>query len=253
MRINFRQIMVVLTTILTITVNGLANALPINGMNTGEISDSFNVYFVPAGYVFAIWGVIYIGMILFAIYQASPKQAQNPRLMRIGWWVVVGNLANAAWIFFWHYQLFGWTLVFMLILLASLLFTYEGLRRDNEDTTHSEFWLASVSYSIYLGWISVATIANVSDVLDFYKWGQYGISAEAWMVIILAVVAALAWAMSIRRQDIAYLAVLLWAIFGITVNYPDAGIVTSATWVSFGVIMLAFIYAASKHFVTRKK
>lgn len=243
MKINLRQIMVLLTTILTITVNGLANALPINGMNTGEISDSFNVYFVPAGYVFVIWGVIYIGMLLFAFYQVSPKQQDNPRLARIGWWVVVGNLANAAWIFFWHYQLFGWTLVFMLILLATLLFTYEGLRQDNDNATRAEFWLASVPFSIYLGWVSVATIANVTDVLDFYKWGGFGISAEIWMVIILAVVAALAWIMSIRRQDVAYLAVLIWAIYGIIVKFPDAGIVTTGTWVSLCLIVLAFVYA----------
>ena len=243
MKINLRQIMVVLTTILTITVNGLANALPINGMNTGEISDSFNVYFVPAGYVFSIWGIIYIGMILFAIYQASPKQAENPRLARIGWWVVAGNLANAAWIFFWHYLLFGWTLVFMLILFVTLLFTYEGLRADNESATRSEFWLASVPYSIYLGWISVATIANVTDVLDFYNWGGFGIAPETWMLVILAVVAALAWAMAIRRQDVAYLAVLVWAIYGIIVKFPAAGIVTTGTWVSLGLIVLAFVYA----------
>ena len=243
MKINFRQIMVILTTILTITVNGLANALPINGMNTGEISDSFDVYFVPAGYVFAIWGIIYIGMILFTIYQASPKQADNPRLVRIGWWVVLGNLANAAWIFFWHYLLFGWTLVFMLLLLVTLLFTYEGLRKDNADATRTEFWLASVPYSIYLGWISVATVANVTDVLDFYGWGGFGISPETWMVVMLTVVAALAWLMSIRRQDVAYLAVLVWAIYGITVKFPVAGIVTSATWGALALIVVAFVYA----------
>ena len=243
MKINFRQIMVILTTILTITVNGLANALPINGMNTGEISDSFNVYFVPAGYVFSIWGIIYIGMILFTIYQASPKQADNPRLVRIGWWVVLGNLANASWIFFWHYLLFGWTLVFMLLLLVTLLFTYEGLRKDNADATRAEFWLASVPYSIYLGWISVATVANVTDVLDFYGWGGFGISPETWMVVMLTVVAALAWLMSIRRQDVAYLAVLVWAIYGITVKFPVAGIVTSATWGALALIVVAFVYA----------
>jgi hypothetical protein len=243
MKINFRRIMVVLTTILAITINILANALPINGLNTGEISDSFKVYFVPAGYVFAIWGVIYIGMILFAIYQATPQQRENPRLVRVGWWVVLGNLANTAWIFFWHYQLFGWTLLVMLTLLLSLLFTYGGLRKDNDDATRAEFWLVSIPFSIYLGWISVATIANVSDVLYYYNWNQFGLSAETWMLIILAVVAILAWAMSIRRQDVAYLAVLLWAVFGIAVKFPAAGIVTSGTWVTFIVIGLAFIYA----------
>jgi hypothetical protein len=243
MKINFRQIMVVLTTVLVITVNVLANTLPLNGLNTGEISDSFDVYFIPAGYVFSIWGVIYIGLILFAIYQASPKRIENPRFVRIGYWVVLGNLANAAWIFFWHYQFFGWSLVAMLTLLISLLFTYEGLRKKNDDPTPSEFWFASVPFSIYLGWISVATIANFSNVLYYYGWNQFGISAEAWMLIILAVVVALAWAMSIRRQDVAYLMVLLWAIFGITVKFPAVEIVTAGIWVSFILIALAFIYA----------
>lgn len=244
MKINLRQILVALTTILTITVNILANALPINGLNTGEISDSFDVYFVPAGYVFSIWGIIYIGMIAFAIYQATPKQRDNPRLARVGSWVILGNLANTAWIFFWHYQRFGWTLVAMLTLLVSLLFTYEGLRQNKQDAPRSEFWLASVPFSIYLGWISVATVANVSNVLDFFGWNQFGLSAETWMLIMLGIVAALAWAMSIRRKDVAYLSVLLWAIFGITVKFPAAGIVTTGTWISFGLIALAFIYAS---------
>ncbi|MCP4142742.1 MAG: tryptophan-rich sensory protein [Chloroflexi bacterium] len=243
MKITFRQIMVLLTTLLTITVNGLANALPINGMNTGEISDSFETYFVPAGYVFSIWGVIYIGLIAFAIYQALPAQRENPRLVRIGWWVVFSNLANAAWIFLWHYQIFGWTLVLMLTLLTTLLFTYEGLRQDNDNASRAEFWLASVPFSIYLGWISVATIANASDVLYYYGWGQFGISAEIWMVLILAMVAALAWAMSLRKNDIAYLAVFLWALFGIGVKFPQNGIVTTSIWIAFGLIALAFVWA----------
>ena len=170
---NFnRQISVILTTILTITINGLANALPLNGLTTGEISDSFETYFVPAGYVFSIWGLIYIGLIAFAIYQALPAQRENQRLARIGWWVVVGNLANAAWIFFWHYQIFALTVVAMVTLLVSLLFTYIGLRSDEDNIQPAERWFAQVPFSIYLGWISVATIANISDVLYFFNWGQ---------------------------------------------------------------------------------
>src|SRR5512135_3282915 len=94
-----RQLAVIVTVVGTLVVNGLANALPLNGLNTGQISDRFNVYFVPAGYVFAIWGLIYIGLIAFAIYQALPSQRANPRLRAIGWWIVLGGLANSAWIF----------------------------------------------------------------------------------------------------------------------------------------------------------
>src|SRR5512135_773426 len=106
MKISFRQIMVVLTILVTIAINLLADALPINGVTTAQVSDSFHVYFVPAGYVFAIWGIVYIGLIAYAIYQALPAQRENPRLRSISWWVVLGGLANCAWIYLWHYLVF---------------------------------------------------------------------------------------------------------------------------------------------------
>ena len=115
MKNNLRQISVVVVLLATIVINILANALPINGLGTGAISDNFNVYFVPAGYVFAIWGIIYIGLIAYAIYQALPSQKKNPRLQATGWWVVLGGLANTAWIFLWHYLQFVGTLGAMLM------------------------------------------------------------------------------------------------------------------------------------------
>lgn len=242
MKITFRQIAVLITTILTIIINGLANALPLNGLTTGEISDSFNTYFVPAGYVFSIWGLIYIGLIAFTIYQASPTQRDNPRFIKISWWVVTANLANAAWIFFWHYQIFALTVVAMLTLLVSLLNIYKGLSQKS-NASRLEFWLAAVPFSIYLGWISVATIANISDALYYFQWGQFSLSAETWMIVILAVVAALAWAVSLRERDIAYLAVLLWALAGIGVKFPENGIVTTSIWVTFVLVTLAFLWA----------
>src|SRR5512140_1095602 len=103
MKNTVRQILVVLTILATIVINILADALPINGLNTAAISDSFHVYFVPAGYVFSIWGLIYIGLIAYAIYQLLPAQKDNPRLRAAAWWMVLGGLANCAWIFLWHY------------------------------------------------------------------------------------------------------------------------------------------------------
>ena len=99
MKDRLRQIAVIVSIAGTIIVNALANTLPINGQNTGEVSDRFQVYFVPAAYVFSIWGLIYIGLIVFAIFQALPAQRENPRMRSIGWWVVLGGLANSAWIF----------------------------------------------------------------------------------------------------------------------------------------------------------
>ena len=241
-----RQMAVIITTLVTITVNGLANGLPLNGLNTGEISDRFQVYFVPAGYVFSIWGLIYLGLLAFTIYQALPAQRDNPRLVRIGWAVVIGNLANATWIFFWHYLLFPLSLLAMVVLLAALLFIYTRLEIGKRNVGALERWLVNIPFSVYLGWITVATIANTADVLDFVKWGQFGISDEAWMVIILFVVTLIAWIMSFTRKDIAYLSVLLWALAGIGVKFPQNGIVTTSVWAVFGLVAVAWLWALTQ-------
>jgi len=243
MKNTLRQLMVVLTILATITINILANALPINGLNTGQISDNFHVYFVPAGYVFAIWGIIYIGLIAYAVYQALPAQRLNPRLQATGWWVVLGGLANSMWIFLWHYQQFVATLGAMLILLATLIAVYLRLGIGQTKVTTGETWAVRVPFSIYLGWITVATVANISDVLDFVGWNQFGISDAVWMVIILGAVLVIAGLMNFLRRDVAYTAVLLWALAGIAARFPQEGIVTIATWVTFGLVAATLVAA----------
>ncbi len=233
-----RQLLVVLVVLATIVVNILANALPLNGLNTGEISDRFQVYFVPAGYVFSIWGLIYIGLIAYAVFQALPAQRENPRLQAIAGWAILGGLANIAWIFLWHYELFVGTLGAMLILLATLIAVYLRLGTGLTKVPPAETWAVRLPFSIYLGWISVATIANVTDVLDHLGWSQWELSDGTWMILILAVVVALAGLVNLTRRDIAYTAVLLWALAGIGVKFPHQGIVTLAIWVTFGLVAL---------------
>jgi hypothetical protein len=250
MKNTLRQWMVVLTVLVTITINVLANALPINGLNTGEISDNFHVYFVPAGYVFSIWGLIYIGLIAYAVYQALPGQKNNPRLQATGWWVVLGGLANSLWIFLWHYGQFVGTLGAMLILLATLIAVYLALGTGLTRVSAGETWAVRVPFSIYLGWITVATVANVTDVLDFVKWNAFGLPAATWMAIILAAVLVIAVLMNFTRRDVAYAFVLLWALAGIAVKFPSEGIVTIATWVTFALVALtlgsAFLFKLPK-------
>jgi hypothetical protein len=228
-----RQISVVLTILATIVVNVLANALPINGQNTGAISDRFQVYFVPAGYVFAIWGVIYIGLIAFAIFQALPSQRENPRLRAAGWWIALGGLANIAWIFLWHYEQFPLTLIAMLVLLGTLIIIYLGLDIGRSTVSKVETWAARVPFSIYLGWITVATVANVTSLLYFLNWDGFGIAPEVWMWIVLAVVLVIAALMNFSRRDIAYTAVILWALAGISVKHADVPVVAIPTWITF--------------------
>ncbi len=243
MKDTLRQISVILTILATIVVNALANALPINGQNTGQISDRFHVYFVPAGYVFSIWGLIYLGLIAFAIFQALPSQRENPRLRKVGWWIALGGLANIAWIFLWHYEQFPLTVIAMLVLLGSLILTYLQLDIGRGKVSTSEKWMAYLPFSIYLGWITVATVANITSVLDYLKWDGFGISPEIWMSIVLLAVLGIAILMNFNRRDVAYAAVILWALAGISIKFASIPAVAIPTWITFGFVALTLILA----------
>jgi hypothetical protein len=239
----FRQIAVIFTIAATITVNILANALPINGLGTGQISDQFKVYFVPAGYVFSIWGLIYLGLIAYAVFQALPSQRQNPRLRSTGWWVSLGGLANIAWIFLWHYELFTWTLVAMLSLLATLIITYLRLGVGRTRVSPAERYTTQLTFSIYLGWITVATIANITEVLDYLKWDALGISQFIWMGIVLLAVFIIVGLMNFTRRDVAFTAVILWALAGIAVKFSSVPAVAIPTWITFVLVTLTLMVA----------
>lgn len=233
-----RQIVVILSIVLTLVVNGLANALPINGLNTGQISDRFQVYFVPAGYVFSIWGLIYLGLIAFAVFQALPAQRQNPRLRATGWWIVLGGLANSTWIFLWHYLQFPLTLLAMLVLLATLILVYLGLEIGRGTVSGVEKWAARLPFSIYLGWVTVATVANVTSVLADLKWDGFGLAPELWMGVTLIAVVAISALMSFTRRDLAFSLVILWALAGISVKHAAVPAVVVPTWIAFGLVLV---------------
>lgn len=243
MKDTLRQIVVGITLIATIVVNGLANALPINGQNTGEISDRFQVYFVPAGYVFSIWGLIYLGLIAYGIFQALPSQKANPRLRVTGWWIALGNLANGIWIFLWHYEQFPLTIIAMLVLLASLIITYLRLHEGRTPVTLAEKWAVHIPFSIYLGWITVATVANATSLLDYLNWDGFGLSAEIWMAIMLAAVLIITVLMNFTRRDIAYAAVILWALAGISLKHAAVPVVANLTWITFGLVAITLVAA----------
>ncbi len=241
-RITFVQIITVLVTVGVIGINALANILPLNGLNTGEISDRFEIFFVPAGYVFSIWGLIYLGLIAYSIYQALPSQAENPIFNKIAPFYWVGSLGNIIWLFLWHYEVFSWTILFMGLILVSLLLI-------NRNLVHSEGlikWLVQLPFSIYLGWISVATIANASQWLYYLDWNGWQIAPELWAVIMVGVASLLGVLMSWRENDTAYGLVLIWAFAGIAVSQAETASIVSASWIGAGVVGLAIIFSLIK-------
>ena len=242
-----RQAVNLLATVATIVVNGLANALPINGQTTGEISDRFRVYFVPAGYVFSIWGLIYLALIAFAAYQALPAQRENPHLRRIGYLFALSCVANSAWIFLWHYEFFELTLVAMFGLLLLLIAVYLRLDIGRVRVSTAEKWLVHIPFSIYLGWITVATIANVTSVLYYLNWDGWGIRPEIWAVIMLVVGAGIASAVSISRGDVAYVLVIVWAFVGIAVKHAATPLVAITAGLMALIVALTLLVGVPRN------
>lgn len=230
--LSFRQIANVLTLIFTIVINGLANALPLNGLTTGAISDRFPIFFVPAGYVFSIWGLIYLALIGFAIYQVLPAQRDNPRLRQIGYLFALTNVLNAAWIFMWHYLQFPVTVVLIVAILVTLIAIYMKLGIGRFSVSPGETWFVRAPFSIYLGWLTVATIANASQLLYWLGWDGAPLGGQTWAVIMLAVAVVLAAIMAWTRRDHAYLLVLVWAFAGIGVRHSGEPLVTTAAWIA---------------------
>lgn len=235
-----RRLLVLLATLATITINALANILRYNNLGTGEVSAQFDNYFVPAGYVFAIWGVIYIGLLLYSIYQVLPAQAENPTLKAIAPAYVVSALANCIWLFLWHYLKIEFTIVFMVVILACLLVVYLRLNVGRSHVSNAMRWLVHVPFSIYLGWISVATIANASALLSHLDppWTGWGISPAAWTIIVMAVAMLLAFLMAAIRQDTAYNLVIIWALVGTGIKQITTPLVSIAAFILAGVVFV---------------
>lgn len=248
-----RQFAVIVITLLTISVNGLANALPLNGIETGQISDNFPTLFTPSGYVFAIWGVIYLGLLAYMVYQALPSQRTNPRLRAIGWWYVLGNVANTIWIFAWHWLQFLPSLGLIVVLLISLIMAYLRLapaRQTPGLVSRGERWTTHLPFSIYLGWVSVATVANSAVYLASIGFDGGFLSPAVWTVILLLVATGLGLFFLRGWRDVAYVGVLIWAFIGIAVNQSEVALVS---WTAAGLAALLAVLAVAMVVKTRTR
>jgi hypothetical protein len=205
--------------IIALTVNALANLLPLNGKQTGALSDQYPNLFVPAGITFAIWGVIYILLVAFVAYQVSvlvkKKDEAETSIEKTGIIFFVSCLANAGWIFAWHYEMVPLSLIVMVVLLVSLIVLYLRLGVGKSRAGAAERYTVHLAASVYLGWISIATIANVTALLVFLEWDGFGIQAQVWTIAVIVVGIALAVTMLLARRDVFYPLVVDWALLGI--------------------------------------
>jgi hypothetical protein len=189
-----------------IVMNYLANALPLNNKTTGELSDSFPNLFVPAGITFSIWGIIYLLLIIYCIVQFTGSD--QVVISNISWLFAISCVLNALWIVSWHYEKLPLSLIVMLGMLISLIYI-NILIKD------LPFGLIKASFGIYLGWICIATIANITALLVHYNWGGFGISEEMWTILMIAAGALIA-ALTLCRLNNPFIGLsVIWAFTGI--------------------------------------
>ncbi len=211
------QFLNIVALVFVLIMNAAATTLPLNGVTTEEISDALPSAFTPAGYTFAIWGLIYFALTGFIIYQALPSQRHRPFLQRIGLLFVLNGIANGSWIAAWHYGYYVLSVGIMLVILGTLIAIYLRLRigQPDPDLTTADKLLYQAPFSLYLGWITVATIANVSSVINYLGWNGFGIAETTWAIIMIFVAVIVAGLLLYNRRNLAYAGVLVWALFGI--------------------------------------
>jgi hypothetical protein len=236
-----------------VIVNGLSSALPINGKTAGQLSDQYPNLFVPSGLTFSIWGIIYILLAVFVIYGlivTAKKNAEKSSFIgNIGVLFIISCLANIGWIFAWHYEILPLSLVLMLILLGSLITIYLRLSIGKSESTRTEKYLVHLPFSIYLGWITIATIANVTALLVSLNWNTFGLGEQFWAVAVIIVGIAIAISILFTRKDIIYCLVVDWALLGILLKRisietaPDQSVIV-ITIVGMVIITLGIIVQA---------
>jgi hypothetical protein len=218
----------------TLGINLWSNLYPLNGQSIGAISNTVfaQVKIIPANYAFAIWGVIYLGLLAFGGYQLLPTQRHKSPLRRVRSLLVFACLAQSVWVFLFLARSYWLSVVAMLGILIALIGIYQQVNSGQRRSDRAERWLMQIPFSIYLAWISVATVVNIACALYSQGWQGGGLfSAELWTTLVLLLCGALGTAIVTRRRDLAYGLVFVWALVAIAVRqwqFPVIAITAAA-------------------------
>jgi benzodiazapine receptor len=224
----------------TVLVNGLAGSTTIlGGKNTAQISDANPNLITPAGYVFSIWGVIYILLGVFVVFQALPSEKGKDYQKRIGWLFVLSSLLNIVWLFLWQFEYLSLSVVLMFLLLATLISIYLRLNIGKSTASLREKLAVHMPFSVYLGWITIASIANVAVTLVSVNWDGFGISPETWAALIVIIALLITLIVIATRKDVAYGLVIIWALVGIAVKQSGNQNIVMITEISAIIVAVA--------------
>ena len=219
------KIGVLLSFLVMVTVNALANILPLNGVPTGDVADRYSNLFTPAPLTFAIWGAIYLALAVYVIFQLLPAKHAGDAdvqsmLEQIGKLFIFSSLLNAAWIFSWHYDRILLSVGIMALILVSLARIMWLLRTPH--CSPKEELALRIPFGLYFGWITVATIANITTLLVQQGWQGLGISQPIWTSIMVLVGALIAGVTMYRNRSVAYGLAVVWAYAGILNRHLSA-------------------------------
>lgn len=230
------QVANIIATIATVIINILSQALPFNNQTNAEIANRFtNNFFLPANYVFGIWGIIYLGMIAFTVHQGRRESAV---VRSFGWWWVIGCIGNTAWLIAFQWNAFALSMIPMTLLLIALLAMYLKLRAPGVVLSPAERRFVSAPISLYFAWVTVATIANACYILIEAGWGGFGIPYETWGAIMIVIGGLIAGGVAFANRDAIYAAVIVWSFAGILARHPEV------TLVALSAGLLALIVGA---------
>jgi hypothetical protein len=236
--------------IATLAVNALSNFFPPAGLNIGAIANTIlqGVQITPANYAFAIWGVIYLGLIAYGIYQFQPAQRGDVTLRQVDVLLIIACLAQIAWVYLFTLQQFWWSVVAILAILLPLVGAY--LQLDRRTSLGDRPWQFHIPISIYLAWIAVATIVNIASALYISGWDGGGISASVWTAMMLSVGAVIGAIAALQRADVAFTLVFIWAYLAVAVRQWDDPVI----WLTAGIeaIALAALLGLGRTRLSRK-
>lgn len=240
-----RQLVTLVSIITAFGMNILANVNPPKGLTIGEISNKFfnDILITPANYAFAVWGVIYLGLISLAIYQVLPTQKTNLLLQKIGYKLAIASIAQIVWVICFLYRQYAVSFLAMLGILLPLIAAYWSIPFDRRISRWDKY-LIRTPISTYLSWISVATIVNGATVLKTWEWNGWGISPVIWTIIMLLLAALITHLVSIPRLDYVYAAVFIWALVAIAIKNVDT-IIISGTAIGLSLVLIILLLSFS--------
>lgn len=241
---KFYQIANAVALVSTIIINYLSNTGAMNGKTIGEVSGGLNSLFTPAGYAFSIWGFIYLLLIGFVIYQGRSlfnKNAEDDFVVKIGPWFIISCMANSGWVFLWIYGYTALSCIFIFSILISLLVII--IKNDMEiwDAPAKTILFLWWPFVFYAGWVTVASIANVSAYLVKINWNGFGISPETWTIIMITIAAIINITVIYTRNLREFATVGVWALIAIAVANWSSHLMIS--YVAIGASAIIFVLA----------